>query len=447
MALRKIPFRFALLLALVTLPGLAQADALTDQAKALLDQGKSQAAYDLLAPVESERAGDEAYDLLLGIAAVDIGRNTNAVFALERVLASSPNNARARAEIARAFLALGETQTARKEFELVRERDVPPAVKQTIDRFLSAIERIQDEGRTTIKAYAELSLGWDSNVNAATSSRDVAVPVFGGLLMTLSPAGVKQSDSYTGLTAGANLRMPLTRELALLAGVSGNKRMNSVRQTFDTGSFDGNAGLALTQDKNVYSATVQGGMFNVDAKDYRGSTGLSAQWQHNYDQRNQATAFLQHTDLAYPSVAQLYLGRKRDAVRTVGGVGFAHASRDFKTLFYGSAYVGDEKERSSGVSELGFQLSGVRGGAQYQYRDDMHFFANVSYERRGYGGRDPFFLVQRADDSTSVGLGAAYVPAKHWKVTPQYQFTQNKSNIVINDYKRDVVTVTVRYDF
>lgn len=446
MALRLFSFHSVLFVAFLALAGFAHADVLTDQAKALLDQNKARAAFDLLAPLESERAGDETYDLLLGIAAVEIGRNTNAVFALERVLAANPNNARARAEIARAFLALGETQTARKEFELVRERDVPPEVKRTIDRFLSVIERVQDEGRTTLKAYAEFSLGWDSNINAATSNRDVAIPVFGGLLMTLSPAGVKQSDSFSGLAAGANLRMPLTRDLAFLAGISGNKRMNTTK-IFDTGSFDGNAGLALTRDKNVYTASLQGGMFALDGKDYRGSTGLSAQWQHNYDQRNQATAFMQYSDLAYPGVAQIYRGKKRDATRSVGGIGYAHALRDFKTTFYGSVYAGGETERSTGVPELGFQLLGLRAGAQHQYRDDLGLFVNANYEKRDHRGRDPFFLATRADQTASVAVGAVYVPARDWKITPQYQHIQNKSNIVINDYRRDVVSLTVRLDF
>jgi len=77
------------------------ADDLTDKAKALLDQGKAADAFVLLEPQEGGRAGDITFDLLLGIAAVDSGQSTRAVFALERVLALQPDNARARAEIAR----------------------------------------------------------------------------------------------------------------------------------------------------------------------------------------------------------------------------------------------------------------------------------------------------------------------------------------------------------
>ena len=86
----------------VLLQSLAFADQITDRARLLLQQKNPQAAYRLLEPLESQRAGDPEYDYLLGIAALDSGERERAVFALERVLAVNPNHAQARAEIARA---------------------------------------------------------------------------------------------------------------------------------------------------------------------------------------------------------------------------------------------------------------------------------------------------------------------------------------------------------
>ncbi|MRR50933.1 MAG: DUF560 domain-containing protein [Rhodocyclaceae bacterium] len=427
--------------------GLAQADAITDQAKALLTAGKPAAAFELLLPFESQRAGEVEFDLLLGIAALDAGHNTSAVFALERVLAVDPNNSRARAEIARAYLALGETQTAKQQFETVKGQPVPEEVKRTIDKFLSAIERSEDEGRTTVKGYAEFTYGRDSNVNSTVSGKDVAIPAFGGALITLAAAGVKQSDDFTTYAGGANLRMPLSNGLALVGGMSASKRMNGQWDIFDTGSWDGNLGLALARDKDVFSLSAQVGTFYVDDKRYRDAWGLSGQWQHNYDQRTQATAFLQYSDLAYPLPAQNYAGKKRDATRWVGGLGFAHALSDFRTVFYGSVYVGYEQPRASQIDEIGYRINGVRGGGQYKFSDDWSAFANVSYEHRGYRGIDLFFLQKRHDGAWNAGFGAVYVPAKDWKITPQYQYTRNDSNVATSDYKREVLSITVRRDF
>jgi len=115
------------------------ADDILLKAKAFLDANKPQAAYKLLAPLQSQRAGDPDYDYLLGVAALDLGKNTEAVFALERVLAVRPDNAPARAQIARAYFALKETDTARREFENGKQQQVPPEVRQTIERYLDAI--------------------------------------------------------------------------------------------------------------------------------------------------------------------------------------------------------------------------------------------------------------------------------------------------------------------
>src|SRR3990172_10272519 len=69
----------------------ALADKVTDQARKLLEQRNAKAAYDLLLPLQSQRAGEIEYDYFLGVAALDAGDPQQAVFALERVLAVNPH--------------------------------------------------------------------------------------------------------------------------------------------------------------------------------------------------------------------------------------------------------------------------------------------------------------------------------------------------------------------
>ena len=76
-------------------------DAVTDEANKLIGKRDFTAAYLLLEPLESERAGDIDYDYLLGVAAVESGNITRGAFALERVLALDPAHQDARAEIDR----------------------------------------------------------------------------------------------------------------------------------------------------------------------------------------------------------------------------------------------------------------------------------------------------------------------------------------------------------
>lgn len=433
--------RMLLLAAGLLAAGAAQADAVTDNARALLDKGDAKAAYALLEPLEPQRAGEPDYDFLLGLAALEVGKNTNAVFALERVLAVDPNHVRARAEIARAYLALGETKTAKQEFESVKKQGVPPEVAATIDRLLTAVERIDDEGRTSVHGYVEGTLGYDTNTNSATADRNVAVPAFGGAILTLTPSSVKQSDSFATVAGGASLRHPLSREWALIAGLSASKRVNRKEDIFDTGSADANLGVVRTRGRDVYSAVLQYNQFWVDNNRYREAAGFTAQWQHNYDARNQASLYFQYSDLHYNSEEM------RNADRYVLGVNLAHALAGFKTVFYGGAYVGKEATRKDGFDHLGHNLFGARLGAQHEFRRELKGFVSLSYEHRRYGDEDPFFLRTRTDNQWNLGVGAAWTPARNWRVTPQFQYTHSNSNVTLNDYKRELISVTVRREF
>ncbi len=55
-------------------------------ADALIKSGNAGAAYSLLEPLEFEHSGEERFDYLIGIAALDSGKPDKATLALERVL-------------------------------------------------------------------------------------------------------------------------------------------------------------------------------------------------------------------------------------------------------------------------------------------------------------------------------------------------------------------------
>lgn len=418
------------------------ADQLLEGAKRFMAEKNPKAAYELLVPLQTQRAGEPEYDFLLGLSALDSGKPSEAVFALERVLAVDPNNTQARAEIARAYFALGERQTAKQEFESVKKMGVPAGAAPTIQRFLDAIEQLSDTERTQFKGYVEMTLGRDTNVNSAGSGSQVAVPAFGGAIFALNPQSVKLQDDFGAVGAGISVRHPLTKELAAFGGLNLNKKMNETEDLYDTGYWDGNAGIALTRQKNVYTAALQANNYYVDNNRFRDAYGVTGQWQHNYDANNQASAFVQYTNLKYPGQTI------RDVHRYVGGVAYARAfAAKMNPVAYAGTYFGNENERASGVPYLGHQLFGIRMGGQISYNEKTIIFANSSIERRLYGGPDPSFLVTRNDTQYDMRIGADYVPEKYWTVTPQVSFTYSGSNIEINTFRRNVYSVTVRRSF
>jgi len=417
---------------------IAAADEITDRARGLLQQKNPQAAYRLLQPLESQRAGDPEYDYLLGIAALDSGERERAVFALERVLAVNPNHAQARAEIARAYFEMGEKVNAKREFENVRATNPPETVKQSIDRYLSALEA----GPAQLSGFVELGFGRDSNVNSATSNNQIAIPALGGIVADLDPSGVKKSDNFITAGGGLNYAYGFSPEWAVLAGLAANGKFNSEHDPFDTATVDGNLGLRWSRGQETITTGYQLQDLRVDKEDFRKSNGVVAQWQHSTSESGQVSLFLQATDLEYPSQPI------RDARRTIAGIAFGYGWRTpSKPVVFGSLYGGSEKEKAADVPRFGHKPVGGRVGGQVSVAPGAVLFGLLSYERRAYGGDEPFFLVTRRDNQADLRLGMNYVLGPSWLLVPQVTYTKNRSNVELNTYDRTVASLSLRRTF
>jgi tetratricopeptide (TPR) repeat protein len=408
----------------------------------LIKNGHPQEAYNLLAPYQSIMAGDVDYDYLLGLAAVDSGKPNEAIFALERVLAVRPNHLQARAEIARAYLAAGEIAASKQEFETVQAQNPPQEVSATIQKYLDIIETDRSGKKTSIRGYIEAMLGNDSNVNSATSNRQIAVPYFGGAVMNLNSAGVANSDTFGSLGAGFNVRHALSPEWALLGGANVNQHNNSTQQAFNTGSADANFGASLSEGNDNYMAVLQVQSFALDNKRYRDAAGMTGQWQRNLDSGSQVSGYFQYSSLTYPD--QTF----RNADRYVlGGAYATPLGGESATVVYAGAYAGAEQARESNASYIGNTLFGGRLGGEMKLNTEYTLLASLSLESRMYGGDDPLFLVKRNDTQADVRVGINYVPAQQWTIGASLAYTSNDSNVIINKYERTLFSVSVRRDF
>lgn len=415
-------------------------DVLKDSAAAL-DRGEAAAVYARLAPLESERAGDPVFDLLLGIAAIDSGQPTRAVFALERVVMIQPGNARAHAELARAYAVLGEKDAAKAEMARVDRSQVSKEVSAALDRFLDQVDRSGTELRLT--GHVGLELGYDSNVNGGPDDRLIAIPAFGGLVMELSPTSVELDDTVSRLFGGVNVVKPLAPRIDLIAGLDAYRRFNADYGQYETGGWDGRAGVQFRNGANRLALTAQMGDMSLNGGDYREYWGFSGQFIKPLNERSQLSTFAQFSRIEFPTQ------RSRDVDRVVMGAAYASLSQNGRFSWYGSGYFGRERERKANVAGVGNILWGGRAGVEMplQWRDPVALFASAAYESRHYRGQDASFLVRREDDQFNFSAGLRWTPWPNWSVTPQWSYTYNDSNIAINKYDRHVVSVTARHDF
>jgi len=404
--------------------------------------GRMNEAYILLSPYQSELAGDPEYDYLLGLSAIDIGKVNEAIFALERVLAVNPNHLQARAEIARAYLAAGEVNASKQEFETVQKQNPPKEVSATIQKYLDIIETGTKGKKSSLQAYVEVMFGSDSNINTATSNRQIAIPAFGGAVLNLSSDGAAKSDTFGSLATGFNLRREFATDWAFVGGANISTRNNSTYSAFNTSNGDVNAGLSLNSGNNSYLAILQYQSFILNNTEYRDAAGVTGQWQRNLNSGNQLSSYLQYSSLTYPT--QTY----RNADRyTLGGAYAVPLSGESAPVVFAGAYAGAEQLLKSGNANLANSFYGIRTGGEMKYSPRITLLASASMEFRSHDGKDSLFLVKRSDTQTDLKLGFNYLPTKVWTINTSVAYTTNDSNIIINKYDRTVLSVSARRDF
>lgn len=340
---------------------------------------------------------------------------------------------------------MGEGENARTEFQAVKAAKPPAEVSATIQRFLDQLDirgnrpPTEREGFT---GFLETGIGHDSNANSATGSSSFAIPLFAGATFNLARGATSSSDTFFTLAGGLSGRKFLTGTVTLFGNASFDRRLNSTLDRFDLGSLGATVGLAIDRNEDEFTVAAQTQAFSVDNTRFRDSHGVIGQWRRNFSPFDQVTSYVQYTRLSYPGQAQ------RNAARSVVGAAWTHAFDDLRApVVFTSAYFGSEDERASGVPHFGHRLAGGRLGGQIDIGRELKFAASVSVEARRYGGPDPLFLMKRRDDETTLRASLPWDFARNWTLTPQISFTDNRSNIVINKYKRAQAFVTLRHEF
>jgi tetratricopeptide (TPR) repeat protein len=420
---------------------LAASDQTMTEAENLIRKGDFKAAYQLLEPQEAERAGDVDYDYLLGVAGVESGNVTRGAFALERVLATDPNHKGARAEMAKAHFILGETDASKAEFNNVLQQNPDAETKKTIEKLLTAIQKIEGT-TTTFGAYLGFGLGYDSNVSSAPSISSIGVPAFGGLLIQLDKSAREQSDNFMNLAGGLSVRHPLTNQLAAFGSVSGTSRINSDQTAFDNSVLDFNAGLQYRQNQHNFSFALQDNHFDLDTEAFRHAYGATAQWLYNVNANNQVGSYLQYSRLNYND------NEIRNADRTIVGLNAAHVfAGDLSPVVFASLYGGREVARDSQFDFFSQDILGMRAGGQLSLNNKWQLFGSLAHEQRDNDEDDPAFLKQRKDRQYDASLGLNFMPARDWSIRPQISYTKTDSNIELNSFDRHIISIDVRKDF
>ena len=157
------------------------AESLIEAARAALAKGKLEDAEFLLLGIKPGEGNADDLDFLYGSIAMAREDWQTAIARFRAMLIRDPTLPRVRLDLALAYFRAKEDSSAAYHFrQVLGDEDLPPVVRARTLAFLDTIRR-----RKTWSVSAAVSLAPDSNINAATSSREVnlfglAGPTLGG---------------------------------------------------------------------------------------------------------------------------------------------------------------------------------------------------------------------------------------------------------------------------
>lgn len=419
--------------------------------RSLLLNGHAAEAQEKLSTLPTAEKNTVQFNYLSGIAARDMGRLDEAQDSFQRVLTADATHLPARVELARVYFERGDYTPAEREFENVLRRDPPADVATNVKKFLVAIshKRQNVSAGSSWNAFIAGDVGYDSNLNAATSDRNVVLPVFNNLTFTLADLYTKQDGVFWQIRGGASMIRPMDDTTAFFASAGGQFRQSDfnssvVNTSLDSFSLDVAAGLIFRQGNDQWYAGARTHDFWAGRYHYLDSLGADVSWSRPLDKVSSVSAFGSFTPMHYHQLLAA-----NDVDQWVGGVSYARILDSVTAKTYRvSGYVGNETPKESFRDEIGRNFLGLRLNGDMKIAPDWSANGQAAIEYSEYGAQSPIFLRTRTDTRLDLKLGLSYTGlGKDWFVMPEVTFTDNNSNIVLNAYQRTTVTVSVRHDF
>lgn len=400
-------------------------------AAGLLDQGKTQEAYDLLLPRHAAYNGDVETAFLLGQCALKLNRPAEAAGLYEGILAKHKNLPRVRLELGRAYSAMGEIQKAKDQFLAVLGDSPPPMVGENIGKYMASME-----AQKNWNARASFGYLSDSNVNAGPTAATVLM--FGVPFQLSKDARETGGHGYTAGLGGGYLRK-FKGDLALQSDAQYSRTRYAGMNNFDSDVLSGSAGLTLQKKAFILSMPLILESVRIGHARYNYALGLAPQVMVPLTERLVANAAVTAQKKRY------YVGggiRDGGLWSATAGAKYYYCKDGFLQASYRHAAEGTRADYLDNHSD-GLNLGWY---AALPYGLSLYLAPGVSYTR--YAKAEAAFDDSRRDTQyTVVSNLSKDFPAAGLSAALGYTYTSNFSNIGLYEYERGQFTVQLSKAF
>jgi hypothetical protein len=216
----------------------------------------------------------------LGLIAFARGEETAAATWLRSVVDEQPAAQRARLELAKVLVALGDTAAAQRQLRALQASSLPPEVARLVDRYSLGIRATQRQG-----ASIEIALAPDSNITRSTHS-----DTLGTVLGDFEIGKASQARSGLGLAvAGQAFRRFDTSSRNVGLSVRGRAAGNFYGQPrYNDVTVDVAAGPEIAIGRNRVSLEAGASQHFFGQKAFMRSARIAASWTRPWDRRTQS---------------------------------------------------------------------------------------------------------------------------------------------------------------
>lgn len=411
-----------------------------DEVRTLLEQGKHSEAYIAAKKYPSE-LGNPSFDFYFGVAAINSGKVSDGVLALERYLLNFPKNQTARLELGRGYYLLGDDARARDEFDAVLANNPPAEVTRVVREYLAAISTRETRHKTTFTYSIELGGGRDSNVQSGVSDPNITLPVFGDI--TLADSAVATSDRFSNLTLAGRVSVPVRPRWSAFLQLGADLKQYRVADSYDQNTYSGAMGFSFSQSDALYKITLGKTSQTLDNTRYRDTTSLGLDYAKPLSNGAVFSLGAQGAKFGYAGDNKI-----RDANYGALQAGYRQAfSGGWKTEIDTNLSIAREDVTQTGFDALSRDLLGGRFGVSVSPLPSLTFALGGTALKSRYRAEDALLLVTRRDDYTAIDLSVNYAFNPRWSIRGEYQDARNKSNLPLYEYKRRIGQVKLRVDF
>jgi tetratricopeptide (TPR) repeat protein len=414
----------------------------------LISAGQYQEAYDLGKPGLFDWEGDEAFDFLYGLAALEIGEPNEAVFALERTATTATDQVlrgRARLELARAYFLTNNLTASENLFNAVLQSDPPANVRQNIEAFLQLIETRQNARESAFSWTLSSSIGSDDNINSATSNSLIDTPLIGQI--ELSQDGRETDDNFNNSSLAMVYNYPLDRNRSIDARVNLTHLDNFNTDQFDIDSLRGELAYLWGDETNQFRHGVSINKVNLDGEGFQDAVALNSSWQ-----RSGSNGWYQSVSGSYSQIRfNTGLGAELNDLRDVDQVLLTAGLTKIAGAFTQSLnlyHADEDPENPNGGSHNGRRFTGLAYSVLYNLSTQHTPYLRISTQDVEHDDEHPVFInTVRSDDNQSATAGWFWQASRKLMVSGDVSYTENSSNIELFDFSRFRFQAGFRYRF